>query len=445
MRRLILFACLAAIVGTGCPQPSNPCARNADCEENQSCIQGRCTLATARCTAGQTRPCYTGSDETRGKGICRDGQERCTETGTWSGRCDGEITPQPEQCNEKDNNCDGRKDNVAPTPEVCDGVDNDCDGRTDEDTQTRKPLARSCYTGKAGTRDQGPCRGGTQTCQQGQWSACVGQIVPKTELCANQVDDDCDGQVDNIPDLGQPCIDRKKQGQCQKGIYACAANQPRRCESTGPKTQEVCNGKDDDCDGRVDNVPQSQTLLARRCPTYDGPKGTENVGVCSAGDQLCEGGTWGKCVRQVKPSPELCNNKDDDCDGKIDNIKGSAQALSRSCYEGPEGTSGQGLCRGGTQSCTQGQWGSCKGQVLPKRELCTNQQDEDCDGIVDNVPFLGERCLENSRIGACRGGVFECNGLQRTCRQTVFSKPEECNGIDDDCDGKVDNIKGQTA
>lgn len=74
---------------------------------------------------------------------------------------------------------------------------------------------------------------------------------------------------------------------------------------------------------------------------------------------------------------ETCNNRDDDCDGRVDD------GLSRSCYTGPAGTSGRGLCRAGTQTCAAGAWGTCAGQTLPRAETC-NRMDDDCDGVVDD-------------------------------------------------------------
>jgi hypothetical protein len=79
---------------------------------------------------------------------------------------------------------------------------------------------------------------------------------------------------------------------------------------------------------------------------------------------------------QCVPSGETCNNRDDDCDGRIDD------GLSRDCYTGPAGTAGRGACRRGTETCGAGRWGACAGQVLPRAETC-NRIDDDCDGMVD--------------------------------------------------------------
>ena len=54
----------------------------------------------------------------------------------------------------------------------------------------------SCFEGPADALGTGECMGGTRTCSRGEWSACVGQVIPQPEIC-NEVDDDCDGTDDN--------------------------------------------------------------------------------------------------------------------------------------------------------------------------------------------------------------------------------------------------------
>lgn len=50
---------------------------------------------------------------------------------------------------------------------------------------------------------------------------------------------------------------------------------------------------------------------------YDGPPGTQGVGQCTAGTRTCQAdGTFGACVGQVLPQPDLSGNGlDEDCDG----------------------------------------------------------------------------------------------------------------------------------
>ena len=54
---------------------------------------------------------------------------------------------------------------------------------------------RPCYDGQKELTGRGICKAGKQTCQNGMWSHCQEQVLPKKELC-NGSDDDCDGQVD---------------------------------------------------------------------------------------------------------------------------------------------------------------------------------------------------------------------------------------------------------
>jgi hypothetical protein len=60
---------------------------------------------------------------------------------------------------------------------------------------TQIGATRSCYTGPTGTQGVGICKAGTQTCRDGFWSACRGQVLPQTEV-QNGEDDNCNGKVD---------------------------------------------------------------------------------------------------------------------------------------------------------------------------------------------------------------------------------------------------------
>jgi hypothetical protein len=59
-----------------------------------------------------------------------------------------------------------------------------------------------------------------------------------------------------------------------------------------------------------------------------------------------------------------------------------APGEARACYTGPAGTEGVGICAPGSEVCDEGgaAFGPCSGDVTPQRELCETPEDEDCDG-----------------------------------------------------------------
>lgn len=89
----------------------------------------------------------------------------------------------------------------AASPEIrdwCVGQDTDCDG----DIQPQAPTLQDlCYSGDVTTLlypDVAPCRPGVRVCGL-QGLTCAGEVLPKTEILDNCIDDDCDGVVDTGP------------------------------------------------------------------------------------------------------------------------------------------------------------------------------------------------------------------------------------------------------
>lgn len=61
---------------------------------------------------------------------------------------------------------------------------------------------RTCYDGPSETRGRGVCVAGQQTCASGRWGECIGQVLPRAEVCGNAVDEDCDGTTTCATDTG---------------------------------------------------------------------------------------------------------------------------------------------------------------------------------------------------------------------------------------------------
>ena len=288
----------------------------------------------------------------------------------------------------------------------------------------------------------GACRNGVRACVGGVRGLCLNQVRPTAEIC-NGVDDDCDRVIDEFTDEA-----------CDTGLFgACAAGTPVCqgglvvCAPTTASMRETCNAIDDDCDGQVDET------LDITAPCY--PGGTQGCvlgagayaceGVCAAGMTRCAAGGGVECVGAVPPlsaTDATCDGTDDDCDGAIDEDCSCTAGAMQDCYGGPAGTDGIGRCRSGTQTCAGGRFGDCVGETRPEVETCANPRaDDDCDGMVDDVAGLGASCLATGVSGVCVDGVLACTSADApTCSPRIVpgTQPESCNGVDDDCDGMVD-------
>ncbi len=299
-----------------------------------------------------------------------------------------------------------------------------------------------------------------------------------TEVCDGK-DNDCDGAVDEEPEGPVWYFDGDGDGLGSTEEPLAACNQPEGfvaedgdCDdsdaSVFPGQTEACNDIDDDCDGTVDEgAPASRSWF----PDADGD-GYGNpatpLAICAdpGGGYVLDGTDCDDTDHAVHPTAdEWCNDRDDNCDGVADEAP-TVDPLSWTLDDDGDGygrddtTVVQCLQPGDGYVLDGGDCNDTDDTVHPDAPEYCNERDDDCDGVADDPPTVGDGTwyvdLDSDGYGDASSSANTCDpepgmvDVPGDCDDDNDAvhpgAAEVCNdGLDNDCDGTTNSCVWPTS
>ena len=345
----------------------------------------------------------------------------------------------PEVCDGQDNNCSGVKDesdldrdgwhtcagapapgdcddtnpNISPAAsEICDGIDNNCNATTDEGFDQDKDTFATCSVG-----------GIPADCNDKSAS-----VNPNASEVCNNIDDNCNGQTDE--GTGRTYYqDQDLDGFGSDSVTVQACSPPAGyvvqggdCDDTStsvkPNAQELCDGKDNDCDGTTSDESPLSTFYRDADGDTFGTTTTTTQACAAPAGYVNKSGDCDDTVAATYPNAtEICDGKDNDCDAQSDegltstyyhdrdgDSYGDPAALVQSCANCSD-------CVANDDDCNDG-----NATIYPGAPEAADGIDNNCDGQAERQVSLSavkvaySGTFPGGRMGASVDGIGDMDG-----------------------------------
>jgi hypothetical protein len=304
-----------------------------------------------------------------------------------------------------DEDCDDGDANVHPgATETCNEIDDDCDDEVDED------VLRTFYA-DADDDGYGDELAPTAACARPTGHADSGtdcddtdeEIHPAAVERCNGIDDNCDGEIDeDVLATWYADTDQDGYGDPEAPLDECDppdgyVSDNTDCDDdfddTWPGADEVCDERDNDCDGAVDE-DVTTTFWADVDGDGYGDAASQNDACAQPSGFAPEAGDCDDGEADINPgATEICDAIDNDCDGDIDDADASVDLSTGGTWYDDSDTDGYGDAAAATTACTQPTGSVTDATDCDDTDIAVNPAatevcdtiDNDCDGDIDDA------------------------------------------------------------
>ncbi len=337
-----------------------------------------------------------------------------------------ETCMPPDTAVEDNTDCNDREPTIHPgASEVCSGTDEDCDGLIDGSDPDLDLSTATTYYGDADADGFGDAATPILACEPEDGTSTNSldcddtrdDIHPDAQEICSGTDEDCDSLIDDSdPDLdpsgGIPAwvdADGDSFGDDERPVEICALTTgfsatPGDCDDLDPQVspagQEVCAAGDEDCDGQegdadrsVDPAGFTQWYPDLDGDSYGNPSG--GLSACDApADHVSNNTDCADDDSLINPAAvEVCSGIDEDCDGQIDDSDPDVDLPGGSTYYLDVDGDTYGDPASGSLACTMpaGRTSNatdCDDSLATINPLAIEEcdtVDNDCDGLVDDA------------------------------------------------------------